>query len=84
MGGDPDASKKYFEQSIAATGGKFLLAKVMMARYYAVVTQDRPLFEKILKEVLETPANIEPEFRLPNEVAKVKAKRYLARAEDLF
>ena len=37
--------------------------------------QERPLFEKMLKEVLETPASIFPEYRLANEVAKRRAKR---------
>jgi tetratricopeptide (TPR) repeat protein len=84
MGGDPDASKKYFEEAIAASGGKYLMAKVMMARVYAVTAQDRPLFEKLLKEVIDAPANIYPEYRLANEVAKKKARRYLSRVEDYF
>jgi len=84
MGGDPVASKKYFEEAIATTGGKFLMCKVLMARFYAVTTQDRPLFDKLIKEVLDTPADIAPEFRLPNELAKQKARRYAAHADDLF
>ena len=84
MGGDPDAAKKYFEEAMAVSGGKFLLTKVMFARFYAVVIQDRPLFEKTLKEVIDTPANVYPEFRLANELAHKRAKRYLAHVEDYF
>jgi tetratricopeptide (TPR) repeat protein len=84
MGGDPDAAKKYFEQAIAASGGKYLLPRVMMARYYGTVVQERPLFEKMLKEVLETPATVFPEYRLANEIAKRRAKRYLSRVEEYF
>jgi len=84
MGGDPDAAKKYFEQAIAANGGKYLLPRVMMARFYGVVTQDRPLFEKMLKEVIDTPANVLPAYRLANEIAKKRARRYLSRVEDYF
>jgi predicted anti-sigma-YlaC factor YlaD len=84
MGGDPDAAKKYFDAAVAATGGKFLLAKVMEARFLAVQLQDRALFERLLNEVLATPADIMPSQRLPNELAKRRAKRYLAHAEDLF
>jgi len=84
MGGDPDASKKYFEEAIAASGGKYLMTKVLMARVYAVTAQDRPLFEKLLKEVIDAPANIFPEYRLANELAKKKARRYLTRVEDYF
>jgi hypothetical protein len=84
MGGDPDAAKRYFEESTATSQGKYLMPRVMMARYYAVVVQDRPLFEKTLKEVLATPANVFPENRLANELAHRRAKRYLAHAEDYF
>lgn len=84
MGGDPDAAKKYFEEAIAYTGGKYLLPKVMMARFYSVVVQDRALFEKILKEVIDAPADIAPEWRLPNALAKIRAKRYLAQADEYF
>jgi tetratricopeptide (TPR) repeat protein len=84
MGGDPDAAKKYFDECIGASGGKYLLAKVIFARFYAVVIQDRPLFEKTLKEVLDTPASVYPDFRLANELAKRRAKRYLAHVEDYF
>jgi len=84
MGGNPELAKKYFDEAIANTGGKFLLHKVMMARFYAVVTQDRPLFESTLKAVLAAPNDIWPDERLANEVAKKRAKRYLDHAEDYF
>ncbi len=84
MGGDPDAAKKYFEQAIASTDNKYLLSRVMMARFYCVITENRELFEKTLKAVLATPADVFPEQRLANELAKKRAARYLARIEDLF
>jgi len=84
MGGNPELAKKYFDEAIANTGGKFLLIKVMFARYYAVVTQDRPLFESTLKGVLAAAPDLYPEQRLANEVAKRRAKRYLDHAEDFF
>jgi hypothetical protein len=84
MGGDPDASKRYFEEAIAQSDGKFLLTRVMEARYYAVVTQDRALFDKILHEVIAAPADAMPSARLPNELAHRRAARYLKQAEDLF
>jgi tetratricopeptide (TPR) repeat protein len=84
MGGDPDAAKKYFEEAIAVSGGKYLMARVMMARFYGVVTQDREFFEKTLKEVLATPPTVYPEQRLANELAHRRARRYLDRAEDFF
>lgn len=84
MGGDPDASKKYFDEALGYTGGKFLMIKVMMARQYAVVIQDQALFVKLLKEVMDTPAEVAPEWRLPNTLAKRRAKRYLAKVDEWF
>jgi hypothetical protein len=84
VGGNPERSKQMFEEVIKATNGKFLMAKVLLARFYATVTQDRPLFEKTLNEVLATPSDVWPEQRLANELAKRRAARYLAQVEDLF
>ena len=84
MGGDPVRAKIMFDEVINATGGKYLMAKVLYARVYATVVQDRPLFEKTLKEVIDAPADIWPAQRLANELAKKRAVRYLAQAEDLF
>jgi hypothetical protein len=84
MGGDPELAKKYFDEALAATGGRYLMTKAMMARTYAVITQDRALFESLLKEVLAAPADIYPEQRLSNELAKRRAKRYLQQVEDFF
>lgn len=84
MGGDPARAKKMFEECIAGTGGRFLMARVLYARYYATQVQDRPLFEETLRQVLETPASVNPETRLPNELAKKRAARYLARADEWF
>jgi hypothetical protein len=84
MGGNPEKAKALFEEVFKATDGKFLMAKVFYARFYATVTQDRPLFEKTLKEVLETPGDVMPDARLANELAKRRAARYLKQAEDLF
>lgn len=84
MGGNPELAKKFFDEAVANTGGKFLLIKVMFARTYAVTTQDRPLFESTLKEVLAAAPDILPEQRLANEIAKRRAKRYLDHVEDYF
>jgi hypothetical protein len=84
VGGDPERAKALFEEVVSGTQGRYLMAKVLMARYYATVVQDRPLFEKTLKEVLATPGSVWPEQRLANELALRRARRYLAQADDLF
>ena len=84
IGGDPDLGKKFFDEAINASDGKYLMPRVMMARFFAVITQDRPLFEKTLKAVIATPNDVWPAQRLPNMLAKKRAERYLAHAEDYF
>jgi tetratricopeptide (TPR) repeat protein len=84
IGGDPELGKKYFEEAINASEGKYLMPRVMYARFYAVIVQDRALFDKTLKDVIATPRDIWPAQRLPNELAKRRAARYLAHAEDYF
>jgi hypothetical protein len=84
VGGDPDRARALFEEVIRQTRGRYLMAQVFYARYYATVTLDRPLFEKTLKQVLATPGSVWPEQRLANELARRRAARYLAQADDLF
>ncbi|MFQ5672796.1 MAG: TRAP transporter TatT component family protein [Nitrospinales bacterium] len=84
LGGNPEKARRHFEQSLALTENRFLLNQVMYARTYAVQTQDRQLFETLLKGVLSAPAGILPGQRLANQVAKVKAKKLLESADELF
>jgi TRAP transporter T-component len=84
MGGDPDKARKMFDEVISATGGRYLMAKTLFARKYATVMQDRALFEKTLKEVLDTPASVWPDQRLANELARRRAARYLSQIDDLI
>jgi hypothetical protein len=84
IGGKPEQSKQHFDRVVELTGGRFLLAKVMMARTYAVINQQRDLYHKTLVEVLQTSPAVWPEQRLANELAHVRARRYLAQEADFF
>jgi hypothetical protein len=84
LGGDPDRGRREIERAISLTGGKFLMHKVILARVYAVAMGDRELFEKVLREVAATPGSVAPSDRLANEIARRRATRYLALAEELF
>ena len=75
MGGDPDAARRYFDEAIKIRDGKYLMTKVMMARFLGVVTQDRSLFDSTLNSVVDAPATIDPDNRLANELAKRRAAR---------
>ena len=82
--GDSGGPEHQGAQMLGPRARELVMAKVMFARFYAVVIQDRALFESTLKEVLATPANVFPQQRLANEIARRRAARYLAHVEDYF
>jgi hypothetical protein len=84
LGGDNAKAKLHFEWARRLTAGKYLMAYVLEARYYAVAVQDKELFESLLKRVLEAPAGALPNARLTDEVAKEKAKKLLENADEYF
>jgi hypothetical protein len=84
MGGEPDRARGYFEQALKVTGGKFLLARALMAYRVGLAKGDRKFFHDQLKQVLETAPSVWPEQRLANEVAHRKARRYLSKEKELF
>ena len=84
VGGKPEEGLKHLQAAIAIAKGRFLLHKVILARVYAVTKGDQALFEKTIKEVLRAKPDIWPEYRLANEIAKHKARRYWKTRKDLF
>jgi hypothetical protein len=84
LGGKPALAKQNFEKCISINKGKFLLANVYYAKTYAVQVQDRELFEKLLNEVMVFNLDEAPKIRLPNAVAKKKAKGLLENVENYF
>jgi hypothetical protein len=84
LGGDPEKGKASFQRALDITGGRFLLARTLMAYRYGIAANDRKFFHEQLKIVLETPPSVWPEQRLANEVAHRKARRYLSKEKELF
>ena len=84
LGGRPDKAKEFFERCLALNGGKFLLTQLYYAKTVAVQTQDRPLFDSLLAQIDTASIDVLPEARLANAVAKEKAKKLLAKENDLF
>lgn len=84
LGGDLKKSKESFELALKGTQEKFLLAKVAYAQYYAVAAQDKALYERLLREVVAADPKQLPEERLANEVAIIRAKTLLAKANTYF
>ncbi|MCH7760142.1 TRAP transporter TatT component family protein [candidate division TA06 bacterium] len=84
LGGNPEKARQHLQRSIEITNGKYLMAKFLLARYYAVPVQDRKLFEDTLQEILSAPPDLLPEQGLANELAKRRAELWLKRADKLF
>ncbi len=84
LGGKPEKAKEHFEKGIALSGGKALLGKALYAQFYAARTNDKALFDKLIKEIEEASLDELPQARLSNVIAKRKAARLKSRAEELF
>ncbi len=84
MGGDPDKAREHFEANLRLTSRRFLLSHVYYARFHAVQTQDRNLFLKLLEEVRDAAADLDPDQALANAIARDRAARLLKKVDDLF
>lgn len=84
MGGDHSRSKLAFLQAAKSSGDKLLMVPVMHATTLCLQTQDRACFSAKLNEVLARDAAAIPEVALANTLAQKKAKRWLAKIDDLF
>jgi tetratricopeptide (TPR) repeat protein len=81
-GRDIKKSKKYFEESIAMAP-EFLATKVLMAEIYAVETDDKKLFKKLLLEVIAD-QNTYQDLLPENAIERKKAERLLEEEDKLF
>jgi len=84
LGGDPQKAKTHFDWAHKITKGRYLMAHVLNARWYAVAVQDRELFKQLLAKTLEEPSGRLPEARLTDEAAKRKAAALLEKIDDYF
>ena len=84
LGGDPTTSQVHFDTALKLTKRKFQLVQVMYAKTLAVQNQDQKVFDALLKEVLEAKLEIFPEQKLANVAAKRRARRLLAKKDELF
>ena len=84
LGGDPERSRWNFEHCLNINKGNFYLTQVYYAQSYAVQTQNRRLFEELLTKVSNASLEALPEARLPNAIAKKKARLLLSKIYELF
>lgn len=82
-GGSLEKSNEYFKTAVEKSPG-YLGTKVLWADYYAVKTNDRALYEKLLNEVLAADVNAEAEIIPENTREQAKAKRLLTMADEQF
>lgn len=82
-GGDVDKSKAHFDASIKRAPA-YLGTYVLMAENYATKMQDRALFDKTLKFVLEAPEDGLPDVIPEARAEKKKAENLLKKADEFF
>lgn len=83
VGGRPEVGRGFFEKAIEISGGRDLMAKVEFARRYARMVFDRPLHDRLLKEVLAADTKV-PGLVLSNVLAQREAAKLLASSGDYF
>lgn len=83
FGGSLEAARKYYDRALAQCNRRNHLILLSYAKVYAVAKQDRELFVKLLREILNAPDQ-GPDIRMSNKVARHRAKRYIKHVDDWF
>jgi hypothetical protein len=83
MGGKPELARRHFERAIVLSGGKNLMVKVYFAERYARMKFDRPLHDRLLKEVIEADPTAKG-YTLSNTLAQRRAHKLLNSADEYF
>jgi hypothetical protein len=82
-GGDIEKSRTHFDASVKKAP-TYLGTHVLIAELYATKAQDRALFDKELKFVLDSPVDTLPDLIPEQQIEKKKAERLLKNADELF
>jgi len=83
-GGSPEKAKKHFEKAMERHGDRNLMIPFLYGRYYGAQTQNRELFDRMMKKVSEADLSEHPDRRLNNEVARKRASLWSEHADELF
>jgi hypothetical protein len=83
MGGHPEEGREAFERVIELSGGRHLMAKVLIAEKYARMVFDRELHDRLCREVIEADPEA-PSLTLVNVLAQTRARQLLEDSEDYF
>ena len=83
MGGKPEQGRVAFERVIELSGGRNLMAKVLLAEKYARLVFDRELHDRLCREVIEADPTA-PYLTLVNTLAQERAQWLLEDSQDYF
>jgi hypothetical protein len=83
LGGEPELAQAHFERALEISAGQNLSIKLEYARRFARMMFEQELHDRLLREVLEAPANV-PGLTLFNTLAKREAAVLLATSADYF
>jgi tetratricopeptide (TPR) repeat protein len=84
MGGDKKKSKAHFDHALQVAPNAFATKVLMADLYYGKRMQNRPEFERLLKEVINGNPDALPELGPENRIEQKKAQDLLRRVEDIF
>jgi len=84
FGGDIKRAKDHFERALEISERRFFLAQYYLARYYAVMAQDRALFSSLLNEIIQGDPGALRDVCLINTVIQEKARALMADEGSLF
>jgi hypothetical protein len=82
-GGRPEEGRAAFERVIELSGGRNLMAKVLLAGSYARLVFDRELHDRLCREVIEADP-VAPGLTLSNTLAQEEARDLLGSSEEYF
>ena len=83
LGGQPEAAQAHFERAIVLSEGRDLSIKLEYARRYARMMFEQELHDRLLREVLDAPANVAG-YTLFNTLAQLEAEELLATSAQYF
>jgi len=83
MGGKTELAKNHFERALEISGRTNLMAMLLYAERYARLIFDRELHDRLLNELVNAESS-QSDLALIDAMAKVKAKKLLANADDYF
>jgi tetratricopeptide (TPR) repeat protein len=84
LGGNPEKARAHFQEALKWGERKFFLAQYYFARYYAVRVQDKELFFKLLREILDGNPQELKEACLINTIIQRAAAKLIQETDELF